>query len=299
MVCCDDGDIVVTDFDFENQTLQQCTNFDEFLFFVINALGTETLAVQFDTTEPFQQEQGIRTINLSATSPVIYRRFNDEVTSDYFCSPIPPTEPLVAEEFISTAGILSLTTFVDEVDNDGIPSDDEGIEFTEEGFVDTEMSLDTDFDGLLDFMDEDDDGDNVLTFVECGCIDPETNMVNLDLAQDSDGDGIPDYLDEDDDNDGVLTINEDLDQNLNPANDFSDENSQMPDYLNPEVAIVTEITEFRLHSFTRSNIEITASLTNLDLRNTNGEEVIRDITQLFLGTISGSGGTIMVTPDFN
>jgi hypothetical protein len=49
---------------------------------------------------------------------------------------------------------------------------------------------DVDGDGLADPLDEDDDGDGLLTTVEQG---------------DNDGDGTPDYLDDDDDEDGVLT----------------------------------------------------------------------------------------------
>jgi hypothetical protein len=52
---------------------------------------------------------------------------------------------------------------------------------------------DVDGDGMPDYLDDDDDGDGLLTPAESG---------------DSDGDGTPDYLDDDDDGDGLLTRSE-------------------------------------------------------------------------------------------
>lgn len=67
------------------------------------------------------------------------------------------------------------------------------------------LGQDTDGDGIPDYLDEDDDNDNVLTIDELA--DPNGNGVPED-ALDTDGDGIPNYLDVDDDGDGILTINE-------------------------------------------------------------------------------------------
>ena len=89
--------------------------------------------------------------------------------------------------------------------------------------------LDTDGDGIDDFQDTDDDGDNIPTMDENpnsdGDSDPTTGN-----TQDSDGDGIPDYLDMDDDNDGVDTANEDYDGDNDPTDQDSD-NDGIPDYL--------------------------------------------------------------------
>ncbi len=67
---------------------------------------------------------------------------------------------------------------------------------------------DSDGDTVPDVLDDDDDGDGVLTVDEA----PDDDDNGLpDDARDSDGDGTPDYLDPDDDDDGVLTLNEALD----------------------------------------------------------------------------------------
>ena len=61
---------------------------------------------------------------------------------------------------------------------------------------------DSDHDGIIDAMDEDDDGDGVLTRNE----DP--NIDGSPINDDTDGDGVPNYLDANDDGDMVLTIDE-------------------------------------------------------------------------------------------
>ena len=88
--------------------------------------------------------------------------------------------------------------------------------------------LDTDGDGLINALDDDDDGDQVPTIVEDydGDLDPTTD--------DTDGNGVPDYLDIDDDGDGLLTFpTEDVDNDGDPTNDDTD-NDGTPNYLDPD-----------------------------------------------------------------
>ncbi len=61
---------------------------------------------------------------------------------------------------------------------------------------------DTDNDTIIDALDDDDDGDSILT------IDEDWNNSGSPLDDESDTDGVPDYLDNDDDDDGVLTEDE-------------------------------------------------------------------------------------------
>ncbi|NBL64867.1 T9SS type A sorting domain-containing protein [Flavobacterium sp. NST-5] len=96
---------------------------------------------------------------------------------------------------------------------------------------------DTDGDGIPDFLDNDDDGDMILTSVEYVFANQGRNLENSLI--DTDGDGIPNYLDNDDDGDGVLTINEDYNQNNNPADDDTNNNG-LPDYLESAVALGLE-----------------------------------------------------------
>lgn len=77
-------------------------------------------------------------------------------------------------------------------------------------------ALDTDSDGFIDVVDNDDDGDSIQTNNE----HPDNNNDgNPSDALDTDKDGIPDYLDNDDDNDGILTVTE-LAYNMTLSNDI-------------------------------------------------------------------------------
>ncbi len=291
---CDDGDIIVTSFDFEEQTLEICNDF-EFVFFKINPDNNESIALSFSTTEDILGsgnigvEQRTFEISLGANDNVIYRRFDGSVTSDYFCNPIPPSTPLVVEEFISSDGDITILTEGILADNDPIPSDIE----------DPTGLIDTDGDLLVDIIDFDDDGDNVPTSQEGVVI--TNGAIDLELSRDTDEDGILDYLDIDDDNDGVLTINEDANMDLDPSNDNSDpDNEGLDDYLNPEITINTEITAYREHFYFLNDIEVSINTQNLDFRRSpDGEEVIRDIRSVPFGIFTGAPDSeITITPEF-
>ncbi len=93
-------------------------------------------------------------------------------------------------------------------------------------------ALDSDGDGIRNYLDTDDDGDGVLTFFERGSLYNQQINTN---ALDTDADGVPNYLDDDDDGDGILTIDE-LGPSYNPATNTGalDSNGNgIPDYLDP------------------------------------------------------------------
>ena len=285
---CDDGDIVVNNFDFEDSTLERCDNFD-FVFFLINSDSNESLAAQFSTTENILTEQGQVEVTISSDDQVIYRRFNGAVTNDYFCDPIPPTSPSVVEELISTTGVITITTVGTEADGDGIPSDIE----------DPTGTLDTDDDGLLNIIDDDDDGDNVPTILE-GVIFNDDGTIDIELSRDTDGDGILDYLDEDDDGDGVLTRNEDANGNLNPTDDSSDPlNPGVDDYLNSAIAVENLVNMYREHIYFLSDPVLTIDMEFLSFLDEAGEPAVTIQSSIFLGEFNAADATILTTPIFN
>ena len=141
-------------------------------------------------------------------------------------------------------------------------------------------------DGLLNYYDFDDDGDNVPTGLEIGP-DPDNPM-------DTDGDGIPDYLDEDDDGDGVLTRNEATVDDIDPTNHITDD-TVGADYLNPAIAVETIIEVYMEHEY---DFASSAALFVNNAVFTNGEEQLTQ-ESLDLGTIANiASGTIITTPDF-
>jgi hypothetical protein len=277
---CNDGDIIVTNFDFEDAQLQQCGDTSNVVFFKINPQVNESISLLIPTSQELFIETGTQTFNLSSTGSIVnYRGFDDSVTSSYFCNPVPATSPGVVLEYIGTSGIANLIseTTLDDFDGiDFVNSDD----LSQEGFGDF------DGDGIPNYHDFDDDGDNVLTSQEIG-----EDPLN---PRDTDLDGMPDYLDPDDDNDGVLTINEDIDQNLNPADDIATPGG-LPNYLDPDITTSVVIEAYKEHLYNRTS-DGTIIIDNLVLVSTQEQIIIQTYT---LGVIEQiRNETIMLTPEF-
>jgi len=112
-----------------------------------------------------------------------------------------------------------------DADNDSVATD------LEDANADTNLANDdTDFDGMPNYLDNDDDGDMILTNLEYVFNNKVAALV------DTDNDGVPNYLDNDDDGDGVLTFLEDYNHDGNPGNDDTNNNG-IADYLEVNVAL--------------------------------------------------------------
>jgi len=282
LYACNDGDVIVTTFNFDSANLETCGGPGEYVFFKINSESAESISVQLGTTQTLFVETDTLTVALDGTSNFVnYRMFSDNITSSYFCNNIPPTSPQVQIDYLASSGSATLTTAATLADDDGLDSDSEG-------------TGDLDGDGLLNFYDQDDDGDNVPTADELDTenLDGDNNPLTNPL--DTDGDGIPNHLDDDDDGDGILTRNEDADSDLDPTNDFGDIGT-VPDYLNPNISVETIVNMYIEHTYS-VNSDASLVLNNLIL--ISGEEQITQET-MDLGTILGVLSTdIIITPDF-
>ena len=276
---CNDGDIIVTEFDFDELNLNNCGEPGGYTFYNINnSFAAESISLILTNTGVLFLEPSVQEYELNSTTNIVnYRKFNDDLSDDYFCSNIPPISPTVTLEFLGESGVAELTTIVSKLDDDGLEED-----ITSE--------LDSDNDNLLNYFDEDDDGDNVITVIELGLdyINGETEN-----PKDTDGDGIYDYLDTDDDNDGVLTRYEDANGDLDPTNDETQEG--IPDYLNGAISNTNPIDQYRLHSYSFiSNISLV--LKDLVLISTD-EEIIQET--LNMGSQNDViNTTVTETPEF-
>lgn len=235
LTACDDGDIITVDLEFDKE-LDYCTNSTEsFLIYDLREDPNESLSLiiprnndqEFPFTEATPVDDPIEfEINMS-TIRFIYRTYNRSVGTDELCDLVPPADLTIVEDYEADSGTAFVTVTIDDDDNDGIPSEDE---YGPGGLADPQ---DTDGDGIADYLDEDDDNDNVKTINELdtenadGDDNPATNPL------DTDNDGTADYLDTDDDGDGVLTRFEDEDLDKNPINDTSiTEGVSIAHYLN-------------------------------------------------------------------
>jgi len=270
---CDDGDVIVTSFDFDDVDLQFCTGADSYVFFKINDQAAESLSLLTNIDEDDLKDEDQLEVQLNGTSNfVTYRKYTSEVTSDYFCNDIPPASPEVTIEYIASSGIATFTKEITRDDNDGVEED-------------IDDDLDTDMDGIPNYYDADDDGDNVRTAIEIGTGDE---------PQDTDLDGIPDYLDPDDDNDMVLTRYEAM-GTLDPTNIDEDE-SGVADYLEILVVNSDPIDEYAEHSYTiMSNVLIFLS----DLVLQSDSEVITQESLDFDSITNIVNEPETMIPDFN
>ena len=270
---CDDGELIVTEFTFENKNLQGCTDFEgndsQVFFNISNEQVSEAIALIFEQRdlEPgfLLNQEGRLEIPLNAENEVVYRTFDTEVDKNYFCNEIPPIAPDVTEEFRSTSGgMIVITSEIEnneDHDNDEVPSlieQEVPADFSVDGFPDT------DGDEIPNYLDIDDDNDNVLTSIE---IEVDTEVFADDYP-DTDADGIPNYLDPDDDNDGTISRFEDWDLNGTPDNDVNDERLEY--YLNPEIDQVFEVNTFLPNTFNRS-YRYFIDIEDLTLENQGGD----------------------------
>ncbi len=213
---CDDGDIIVTDFDFDEINLDLCeVTKDDFIYFKINNDTREGGSFNFTKSGFDEKTVGEFEIDVNGENQFTYRRYNIAINQDYYCGTLPPSNINVEEEFVSSSGTAIITTRItNEDDGDGVeePIDD---------------SIDTDEDGIPNYKDQDDDNDNILTSAELG----ENGAFLF-----TDDDEIPDHLDPDDDGDGIPTRLEDIDGNSDPRNDVVANTTNpdaLPNYLNP------------------------------------------------------------------
>ena len=303
---CDDGDLIVTSFDFTDLPIKYCSTvtldnnenvITNYIFYKINSETNESLAFSLSTSDPILEapnDSGAYIYNLgnSVDSFISYRIYNGAVDSNYFCSKIPPSSPIVNEEYLSDEGNLRIVTQGDYNDRDGIDAEFEIVLENADG----NLTEDLDGDGIPNIYDFDDDGDNVPTNQE-GVVLNADGSINYEESLDTDGDGIPNFMDNDDDGDGVLTINEDVDGDLNPNNDTTDI-SIGPDYLNSNVKIDYAINTYRNHTYYLEDITLTINITNAVFIKDSGDETIRQ-QNLFFGEFAAPSQTITITPEFS
>ncbi len=226
---CDDGDFIIETLDFDESTLDVCEDFENVVTFLVFDDTREEVLFISTTNLPddiVPEEEG--EIILTSGTTVEYNVFDGDA-SDFFCNAIPPSTPNLVQQWTSTFTNVTINTTVARDDNDGLEEE-------------IDDNLDTDDDGIPNYYDSDDDGDNVDTSAEL-MLDEEGNFA------DTDGDGIPNYLDTDDDGDGIPTRNEATATNdTNPAENVNDGNV-LANYLLFSITDEVIVTANRVHTY--------------------------------------------------
>lgn len=249
-ISCDDGDVVITTFNFDDETpsFNFCTvengNSGTTVFFIessTNEIMTYELNSVYD--DRIAREETNRSVS---DGSVTYKKYTSSVNANnLFCQAIAPTGFNVENQLSSNRGeaILFTQWEIDpngDDDGDRLPNREEGIDPNLEYRTaeSLENLLDTDGDGIPNFRDEDDDNDNVRTIDELAR-DNEGNLI-----EDEEGYGrvaytlpenetaeIPDHLNDDDDADGVKTYNEITESINNPLNNIPKDGIDNPDNI--------------------------------------------------------------------
>ena len=279
---CDDGDIIVTSFDFEESNLRFCDGTNKNVFYAINDADVfESFSVEFsesqidvdeDTGNLIPTEEGeTYSFELNGTNRAVYRIYNDEIPSGndtYFCSVVPPSSPQVIEEWVSTGGTVVVFSEFSDMSGD-TDIDGDGLSNLEENYLEDQ---DTDNDGIPDYLDRDDDGDNVYTERETDA-DIDEN-VNEDGYLDTDLDGIPNYLDDDDDNDGVLTRLEVSEETGLESPENFETAEGISNYLNEDQTEELDHNQYIIHDIDR-NYRFVVRIDDLSMGNPDTGETIR------------------------
>lgn len=106
---CDDGDITLESFNFDEQIVRECT--DNNLIFKIN--NDELLLINIPESSFANVETpdgSPRIVNVSASNQIIYRIYSDNVSTNNICSLIPPATPVVKNEWNATGGTIEIIT---------------------------------------------------------------------------------------------------------------------------------------------------------------------------------------------
>jgi hypothetical protein len=118
LLSCNDGNIDVPSFDF-SETVNVC---NEYIAYRLgNTNSNEALILTLNSSD-IPVEAGTSTgLGLSSSRTITYRLFDATVTTSYFCSAIPPTEPTITKNWEATSGTITIET-TELLDTYGVPT---------------------------------------------------------------------------------------------------------------------------------------------------------------------------------
>ena len=118
---CDDGDLTQENINFDAVAVQKCTQ--NSLLYKLN----ENEALIFDATSiNFPTETMDQEFAISPANRVIYRFYNNLVTTATICEIIPPVTPIVSDEWSASAGNIIIKTSANKTP----PDSDNGTRIT-------------------------------------------------------------------------------------------------------------------------------------------------------------------------
>ena len=119
---CDDGEIIVTTLDFDNQNIELCQTTSSYVFYKVNNINLETLSFKLQSqNDSLLTTENTITAQIDPVSNVVnYRSYDASVPQGYFCSSIPPSSPRILKDFVSSQGVATLFTRVVDTTYTGV-----------------------------------------------------------------------------------------------------------------------------------------------------------------------------------
>lgn len=108
IVGCNDGDIIVKNFNFDEVPLKTCGEIGSYVFYKENPESFESLSLLLSISDSLYTEPGVKNYSLSSSNTVNYRRYDGTLGNNYFCTSIPPSSPNILEEYKAVSGVAEL-----------------------------------------------------------------------------------------------------------------------------------------------------------------------------------------------
>ena len=108
-ISCSDGDIILTNFDFEDTALETCEDGASQVFFKRNSQSPESMALTLPKKDSiYYKADTLRYVLNGNNSKLFYRMHSDLVPVNYFCQSVPPSSPKTEQEYVSDSGTATV-----------------------------------------------------------------------------------------------------------------------------------------------------------------------------------------------
>lgn len=106
---CDDGEVIVTSFDFNNYELRSCGTAENLVFYKVNPQVFQSISLKLSTPDNLYSSEGIKEFGLNGSSVYAnYRTYDGPLGNNYFCSSVPPISPKVETDYKASSGTAEL-----------------------------------------------------------------------------------------------------------------------------------------------------------------------------------------------
>lgn len=104
---CNDGDLDISSFEFEDE-VSICGDKQYTLYRMSTNGDREVFMVTLSSIQIRKDEDIVLPVNVNADGDytVTYRLFETDVSNDYFCAVVPPTEPKVVKDWRGVSGAI-------------------------------------------------------------------------------------------------------------------------------------------------------------------------------------------------